>query len=604
MNGYGYLLTFGYLFVLAFACMLAAQPLVHVFQLESYKRRQFFLRLGEDQGIRKRLIKTWRRAALAEAAVAVAGIALLSLSGDMQGILGSFGTIAPKDLWADVMAFAVLSVLLLGLVFAVAMALRFFRWKRQPSKKPLKVTARVVRLDAALFVVLAAVHFLGMLFIFTIASFLLFPLFSCAFLSALGAASANAAAWAEISVLLIVLAMLNMFVHYVVCAFLPRMLALASLIVQPVESAVKNWYFNDARKKLAGFKGIIKIGITGSYGKTSAKVILATILSEKYKTYATPHSYNTPMGVTRAIREQLDSSYQVFIAEMGARQPGDIAEMCRLVGPKYGLLTSVGAQHLETFGTMENVAKTKYELIEALPEDGMAFFPCDNAICLDLYKKTKGPKALFGVDGCGEKLDMTARDISSGPQGSSFILIGPDSETAQCATRLLGKHNVQNILGAAAVARALGLTMEEIARGVGKLEPVEHRLQLIPTNNGVAVIDDAFNSNPAGTRAAMEVLKSFPGRKIVVTPGLVELGDAEAAENEAFGRAMAEAADIAILVARNSEAMKKGLLEAGFSASNIFVTGKLSEATEVLGKLTRAGDAVLFENDLPDHYEI
>ena len=115
---------------------------------------------------------------------------------------------------------------------------------------------------------------------------------------------------------------------------LPRLLALASILVQPVETAVKNWYFNDAKKKLAGFTDMVKVGITGSYGKTSAKVILATILSEKYKTYATPHSYNTPMGVTKAIREQLDGSYQVFIAEMGARHVGDIAEMCRLVKPK------------------------------------------------------------------------------------------------------------------------------------------------------------------------------------------------------------------------------------------------------------------------------
>jgi UDP-N-acetylmuramoyl-tripeptide--D-alanyl-D-alanine ligase len=173
----------------------------------------------------------------------------------------------------------------------------------------------------------------------------------------------------------------------------------------------------------------------------------------------------------------------------------------------------------------------------------------------------------------------------------------------RCTTRLLGKHNVQNILGCAAVAHALGLTLWEIARGIGKVEPVEHRLQLIPTSNGVTVIDDAFNSNPAGTRAALEVLRAFPGRKIVVTPGMVELGSAEEAENEAFGRAMADVADIAILVARNSPAMMRGLLEAGFNEENLIVTGKLSEATAALGSLRRVGDVVLFENDLPDHYE-
>ena len=198
---------------------------------------------------------------------------------------------------------------------------------------------------------------------------------------------------------------------------------------------------------------------------------------------------------------------------------------------------------------------------------------------------------------------MSARDITHGPQGSTFTLTGPDGSAVRCTTRLLGRHNVQNILGCAAVAHALGLTMEEIARGIGKVEPVEHRLQLIPTGNGITVIDDAFNSNPAGTRAALEVLKDFPGRKIIVTPGLVELGEAEAAENEAFGRAMAGAVDIAILVARNAAAMKKGLLEAGFDEDNLIVTGKLAEATAALGSLARVGDVVLFENDLPDHYE-
>jgi UDP-N-acetylmuramoyl-tripeptide--D-alanyl-D-alanine ligase len=483
------------------------------------------------------------------------------------------------------------------------MLVYFFRWKRQPSKKPLKVTARVVRLNVTLLIVLAIVLATEALYIFIIAGYLLFPLFYYVFASAQGSPLMGTAVTVEWIVLIVVLWALNSFVQYVTVSMLPRLLALASILVQPIETAIRNWYFNDAKKKLAGFQDMIRIGITGSYGKTSAKVILATILSEKYKTYATPHSYNTPMGVTRAIREQLDGSYQVFIAEMGARRTGDVAELCRLVCPRYGLLTGIGPQHIETFLTMKNVASTKYELVESLPQDGMAFFPCDNGICLALYRKTNKPKALFGFDDCGEPLTMTARDISSGPQGSAFILVGPGGEAVQCTTALLGRHNVQNILGAAAVAHTLGLSMEEIARGIAKTEPVEHRLQLIPTGNGITVIDDAFNSNPAGARAAIEVLKSFPGRKIIVTPGLVELGDAEAEENEAFGQAMAGAVDIAILVARNAEAMKRGLLDAGFDEGNVIVTGKLAEATVELGKLTRIGDVVLFENDLPDHYE-
>jgi UDP-N-acetylmuramoyl-tripeptide--D-alanyl-D-alanine ligase len=604
MSVYGYLLVIGYLALLSLAVMLAAQPLVHVFQLESYKRRQFFLRLNEDKSIKKGLGRVWLVSMLAQAGLALAAIVLLFITSDMQAVIGDFASMRPRDVWVAVMAFTLLSALLAGLVFLIALVVHFIRWKRQPSKKPLKVTARVIRLNVMLFFVLALAQAIGVLYIFLMAGYLLFPLFYYVFASAAGSPIMNSAVRIELAVLFAALAALNAFVQYVTASMLPRLLALASVLVQPVEAAVKKRYFNDARRKLAGFPDMVKIGITGSFGKTSAKVILATILSEKYKTYATLHSYNTPMGVTRAIREQLDNSYGVFIAEMGARQPGDISEMCRLVSPRYGLLTGVGAQHLETFKTLENVAKTKYELIEALPQDGMAFFPCDNAICLELYRKTSKPKALFGIGEYGEPLYMSAQGILSGPAGSSFTLIGPDGETAPCITKLLGAHNVQNILGAAAVAHALGLSLEEIARGVAGVEPVEHRLQLVPTGNGITVIDDAFNSNPAGTRAALEVLMSFPGRKIVVTPGLVELGEAEAAENEAFGRAMAEVVDIAILVARNSVAMKKGLLDAGFSEENIIVTGKLAEATEVMGKLTRVGDVVLFENDLPDHYEV
>lgn len=562
--------------LVALGAVLAAQRLIHIFQLESYKRAQFFLHVRADATARRSLLRLWMLLLLLQAAVFF-----------LCGLLSEWSVLQPTAVAA---------------VFFLGMLAQYVQWRRRPSKKPLKVTARVVRLDVSLFIVL-----------------LLFQALVVAALAALLALASSALASADLlsqeepgSRVYVILLILSKMVlpllsllasQCFIVPGLPRFLAAASVLAEPVENAVKQWYFNDARRKLAGFPDMVRIGITGSYGKTSAKVILQAILSEKFKTFATPHSYNTPMGVTRAIRGQLDGTFRVFVAEMGARRPGDIAEMCRLVGPQYGLLTSVGAQHLETFGTVESVAATKYELVEALPPDGMAFFPCDNAICLELYRKTCVPKALFGFEGCDEKLYMSARDIRSGPQGSSFTLTGPEGEAASCVTRLLGKHNVQNILGAAAVARALGLSMEEIARGVEKLAPVEHRLQILPTNNGVTVIDDAFNSNPAGTRAAMEVLRSFPGRKIVVTPGLVELGEAEEAENEAFGRAMAEAADIAILVARNSAAMRKGLLEAGFCEGNIHVTGRLAEATEVLAKLTKVGDVVLFENDLPDHYE-
>ena len=571
------------------ALCFAAQQTVGIFQSESYKRPQLKLRLSEDPSPRQTMAKRLRLLALLQSAALVLAYAVIALvSGS-----GTFVPDASASSWMS--RFSTFAACAFGTVSLVALIVWFLRWRKQPAKKPMKYTTRIWRLNAALLVVLVALQLVLVL----VASIIVYVL-AYTVMNLFGSASLFSQKTAGL--LFYTMPVLAVVLMELVCAVhLPRLLALASILVQPIETAVKNWYFNDARRKLAGYTDMVKIGITGSYGKTSAKVILATILSEKYKTMATPSSYNTPMGVTRVIREQLDASYQVFIAEMGARHVGDIAEMCRLVAPRWGLLTSVGPQHLETFGSLDKVAKTKYELIDALPADGMGFFPSDNEICVSLYQNTQKPKALFGIE--GEGLYMTARDIEHGAEGGSFMLVGPDGATVRCRTKLLGRHNIQNILGCAAVAYALGLTLEEIARGVAKAEPVEHRLQLIPTTNGITVIDDAFNSNPSGARAALDVLKSFPGRKIIITPGLVELGETEAAENEAFGRAMAGAVDVAILVARNGEAMRRGLVAAGYDEGNIFCVGSLSAATAALGSISRSGDVVLFENDLPDHYE-
>lgn len=381
----------------------------------------------------------------------------------------------------------------------------------------------------------------------------------------------------------------------------PLAVVTANMVAMPVEAAVRRWYWNNAKRMLEQRPDLIRIGITGSYGKTSCKFILGTLLAEKYDVLVPPSSFNTPMGLTRVVREQLKASHEVFIAEMGARHMGDIAELCGLVYPKYGLLTSVGPQHLETFGSIERVAKTKYELIEALPKDGCAFFPADNEICRGLYEKTDIEKHLFGVDWAGE-MSARAENIAVGPDGSRFdiVLMG---ERIPCETRLLGRHNIANIVGCACVAAKLGLTSKQIRIGIRKLQPVEHRLQLLPPRGGIAVIDDAFNANPSGVRAAMDVLKAFPGRRIVVTPGMVELGAREEQENRAFGEYMAGAADIVYLVGpKHTKPIYDGLAAAGFDEANIRVCRSLDEASQQLWQEARPGDVVLFENDLPDNY--
>lgn len=383
---------------------------------------------------------------------------------------------------------------------------------------------------------------------------------------------------------------------------LPFVVALSGLLAWPVEKLISELYFRDARRKLLKNPRLIRIGVTGSYGKTSVKHIIGAILTEKYPTLITPASFNTPMGVSRAIRERLTPSHQVFVAEMGARHVGDIKELCRLVKPTIGVLTSVGPQHLETFKTIERVAKTKYELIDALPQDSHSYFCDDHAICKQLYDKTEKPKTLISLN-AGEA-DVWSENITVSPEGSAFDLCIRGKGTIRCQTRLLGEHSILNILIASAVASDLNLTLKQIANGVGKLQPVTSRLELITAPGRFTVINDAFNSNPVGAKAALRVLKQFPGRRIIITPGMVELGEHEAEYNKEFGRAIADAADIAVVVGKKRvKPIIEGLMEAGFAKENIHQVDSLNDSTALLTTIARPEDTVLYENDLPDHYQ-
>ena len=386
---------------------------------------------------------------------------------------------------------------------------------------------------------------------------------------------------------------------YLLPAFEAALVALAALCAAPIEKGINQQFVNDAKARLAARPELIKIGITGSYGKTSTKFLLRDILSVKYNVLATPSSFNTTMGVTRVIREQLTGSHQVFIAEMGARHVGDIAELVDLVHPQMGLITSVGPQHLDTFGSIEHVRDTKYELIAGLDTDGTAIFARDGAICEELYARCLLKKKFMPGD------LIAASDVEVGPWGSRFTIEDVETgEKAQCQTRLLGEHAISNLLLCCTAARRLGMTLEEIAVGVARCQPVEHRLQMLGTGDlGVTIIDDAFNSNPVGAKAALRVLSRFPGRRIIITPGMVELGGEEDAFNEAFGEQMAGSVDVAILVGkRHVQPIVNGLRKAGFPEENLHVVASLDESTKVLHAMMRSGDVVLYENDLPDNY--
>ncbi len=378
-------------------------------------------------------------------------------------------------------------------------------------------------------------------------------------------------------------------------------LALAALVALPLEKLINRLYLRDAMKRLDRMPELIKIGITGSFGKTSTKFMLETILSEKYRVLVTPASFNTSMGVTRVIRERLAPDHQVFVAEMGARHRGDIRLLCKLVRPKYGILTSIGPQHLETFHSQENITREKSELARSIPQDGAMVFAADGAINESVYQQTKCPKHLAGSR--AEGFGLFAKDIEFGPWGSRFVLTD-GKEEFPCETRLLGEHNISNLLCACTMARVLSMSLPEIARGAAKVQPVEHRLQILRGTGGVTVIDDAFNANPVGAKAALDVLKRFPGRRIIVTPGFVELGAKEEEYNRELGRQIAQSVDIAVLVGRRHTApIAEGIKNSGFAQENLTIVGSLTEATNHLAGVFRAGDVVLYENDLPDNYQ-
>ncbi len=366
----------------------------------------------------------------------------------------------------------------------------------------------------------------------------------------------------------------------------------------PIERAIAQHFVDDARRRLREQKNLRVIGITGSYGKTSTKVFLQALLSTRYNVLMTPESYNTTMGVVRTVRERLLPTHEIFIAEMGAKNVGEIREICDIVHPQYGILTSIGEQHLESFGSVENIIRTKFELAEALPADGFLCLNTDNPY-IAAHPVTNTRTVSYGV-AADSTADYRAADITVGRDGSRFTVIAPDGEHCTFTTRLLGAHNIQNLLGCIALCHTLGIPLKKLVYPTSLLQAVPHRLQLLP--NGF--IDDAFNSNPAGFRSALDALSGFPGQRVLVTPGMVELGERQEALNEELGAYAAQRCDYAVLVGeRQAPPLEKGLREAGFPAERIFVASSLQEALRHVAALPNEGPrTVLLENDLPDNY--
>ncbi|NLL37277.1 MAG: UDP-N-acetylmuramoyl-tripeptide--D-alanyl-D-alanine ligase [Fretibacterium sp.] len=380
----------------------------------------------------------------------------------------------------------------------------------------------------------------------------------------------------------------------------PFVLLLSNLLNTPLERAINFWYVNDAKRILRESPRLAVIGVTGSYGKTSTKYFLQKLLSGRYNVLMTPESYNTTLGVVKTIRMQLRPTHELFVCEMGARNRGDIREICELVNPHYGVITSIGPQHLESFRTLENVLATKFELADSLPADGVAFLNWDDP---NIRQRPCSRRVVsYGI--IQEKADYRACNIQVSASGSSFTVRLKDGEERRFETRLIGRHNVQNLVGAIAVADFLDVPADDLVIGLRRLEPVPHRLQL-RRQGGITIIDDTYNSNESGAKAALDALAMFEGFRILATPGMVELGEKEHELNRRFGLQAAEVCDLVIPVGEGQTAsFVVGLREGGCPEDRIRPVRDIEQAFELIQSLPSQGrpKIVLLENDLPDNY--
>lgn len=455
------------------------------------------------------------------------------------------------------------AMLTAGIAGGALHLLAWFRRDRTPAKKALAWTPRVKRLTAVTAVISAII--IGVLSLAGLGGFLL----------GLGLVAGVAG---------------------------PLVLALATVLAEPIEEGYRRYYLASARNRLKTVSPLV-IGVTGSYGKTTTKEIIAAIAEQAGSTLKPPGSTNTLMGVTRQIRERLEDGHEYFVCEMGDYTRGDIRQLCKLVSPRIGVLTTIGPEHLERFGSMENIVLAKRELFEELPHDGVMIVNVDNDLARSLADSS--PVRVVRVGLCAENNpDVSAANIQTTSNGIAFDLVRHEQPPVAFESQLLGRHNVLNLLLGIAVGIELGLSNVALREAVKRVKTPDHRLQVINTPGGATIIDDAYNANPVGVAAALDVLAEFPSNlKVLVTPGMVELGSIEADENRRFGEHAAQVCDYVMLVGpKRTEPILSGLRSAGFPHDRAIVVNSLSDVTQRLATLVGAGDVVLFCNDLPDQY--
>ncbi len=387
----------------------------------------------------------------------------------------------------------------------------------------------------------------------------------------------------------------------------PAYLALAVLVTLPLDCFAKNRIIRKAKRKLARFPNLKVVAITGSYGKTTMKQTLATILAERFAVLATPESVNTPVGIARLILEKLSLETEVLVVEMGAYRAGDIRDLCALTRPDIAVLTGINEAHIERFGSLANTAEAKFEIVRFAKPRAVAVLNAeDKRVRAEYAKNLGGRTPVFYGEKTGDLARYEVADVRFEQDGlrQSFSFTNAHGETYRLSTPLLGEYAPATVMGAVCVAETLGMTRAEVTQGTTMTRPVAHRLEPFNAANGVLVIDDSYNGNPDGAREAVRVLARFKNRrKIYVTPGLVEMGAKSPEIHRMIGTELARVADTVILIKNSATGfIAEGLKAGDFKSQDIVWFKSAEDAHAALPAILKSGDVVLFQNDWPDNY--
>ncbi|MBU1046085.1 UDP-N-acetylmuramoyl-tripeptide--D-alanyl-D-alanine ligase [Patescibacteria group bacterium] len=379
-------------------------------------------------------------------------------------------------------------------------------------------------------------------------------------------------------------------------ALLPLFIFLNLEIIQIPKFFLKKRIIVMAKKKISDNPDRMTIGITGSYGKSSVKEILYSLIAEGRKVLKTSEHINTEMGVARTVLSEINNSHRHFICEMAAYRQGEINAICRITKPRIGIITGINAQHLALFGSQEKIIQAKYELIESLPDDGVAIFNGDNKYCLELYKKTNKPKRIYGLNRDREGMvpDVWADEIKIGNEFTLFKIIFKTGETIDCKTSLLGRHNVLNILGAVCVARELGVGISELSKACAGLFQ-KGGMKVQKGINGLNIIDSSYSANPDGVMADLDYLKNWTSQKVIVMPSLIELGAEAKKVHQEIGRRISQICDLAIITTEDNF---QDIVE-GAGGKNVLLIKNPREIVQKITEFCQPDDVVLLEGRAP-----